>query len=186
MSLGRDPEVAVGAERPAFDAFVSARLAALYRYGLVLTRSRQDAEDLVQEALVRTASAWWRVRRKDNPEGYVRQVMVRLMLNERRRPIREEAVAVLPETPGAEHGYDAVDEANSLDERLRRLPPRMRAVLVLRYVDGLSEGEIADTLGVSRGTVKSQAARALLRLRGEPEGPADLGLPLPERRNAHG
>jgi RNA polymerase sigma-70 factor (sigma-E family) len=157
--------VAVGAERPDFDAFLSARLAALYRYALVLTRSRPDAEDLVQEALVRTAASWWRVRRKDDPEGYVRRVMIRLLMNERRRPIREESVPAVPENTRPDAGYAAVDDADSLDERLRRLPPRMRVVLVLRYVDGLSEAEIADALGVSRGTVKSQAARALQRLR---------------------
>jgi RNA polymerase sigma-70 factor (sigma-E family) len=159
----------VPGDRPAFDAFVAARLPALYRYALVLTRDRQEAEDLVHDALVRTAAGWWRVRRQDAPEAYVRRAMVRLLINRRRRPVREQSVAEPPDTGRAEAGYDAVDEAASLDDRLRRLPPRMRAVLVLRYVDGLSESEIAETLGISRGTVKSQAARALERLR-EGEG----------------
>lgn len=154
-------------DRPAFDAFVSARLPALYRYALVLTRSRPDAEDLVHDALVRTAAAWWRVRRQDDPEGYVRRIMVRLLINRHRRPIREESVAAPPDAGWTDAGYDAVDQAASLDDRLRALPPRMRAVLVLRYVDGMSEAEIAETLGVSRGTVKSQASRALDRLRAD-------------------
>jgi RNA polymerase sigma-70 factor (sigma-E family) len=155
----------VSGQRPQFDAFVSARLSALYRYALVLTRNQPDAEDLVHDALVRTASAWWRVRRTDDPEGYVRTTMVRLLVNRRRRPIEERPVATPPETAVPEAGYAAVESAASLEARIRELPPRMRAVLVLRYVDGLAEAEIADVLGISRGTVKSQAARGLYRLR---------------------
>jgi RNA polymerase sigma-70 factor (sigma-E family) len=155
--------------RLGFDTFVAVRLPALYRYALVLTRDRHEAEDLVHDALVRTAAGWWRVRRQDDPEAYVRRAMVRLLINRRRRGRREQVVAEPPDAGRVEAGYGAVDDDASLDDRLRALPPRMRAVLVLRYVDGLSEAEIADTLGISRGTVKSQAARALERLR-EAEG----------------
>ena len=152
-------------ERPAFDAFVSARIEALYRYAVVLTRRPDQAEDLVHDALVRTAAAWWRVRRQDDPEGYVRAVMLRLLLNRRRRPVREDPVALPPERAAADLGFDAVDDADSLELLLRELPARMRAVLVLRYVDGLTEAQIADQLGIKVGTVKSQASRALNRLR---------------------
>lgn len=152
-------------ERPAFDRFVAARLGALHRYALVLTRSPAEAEDLVHDALVRTAASWWRVRGQDDPEGYVRQVMLRLLLNRRRRPLREEPVGQPPERPVADPGFAAVDDADGVERLLRDLPVRMRAVLVLRYVDGLTEAQIAERLGISAGTVKSQASRALARLR---------------------
>jgi RNA polymerase sigma-70 factor (sigma-E family) len=162
-------------ERPAFDAFVSARIGALYRYAVVLTRRPDQAEDLVHDALVRTAAAWWRVRRQDDPEGYVRAVMLRLLLNRRRRPLREDPVAQPPERAATDPGFDAVDDADSLELLLRELPDRMRAVLVLRYVDGLTEAQIAEQLGIRVGTVKSQASRALSRLRAGTPGAAVQG-----------
>lgn len=147
-----------------FVDFVEHRTSALYRYAVVLTGNAHDAEDLVQEAFARTAGAWRRVR-ADNPEQYVRTTMVRLMLNRWRRPQREHLVATAPETARNDSGIDRVAEVEALDDALASLPPRMRAVLVLRYVDDMSEAEIADVLGCARGTVKSQASRALARLR---------------------
>jgi RNA polymerase sigma-70 factor (sigma-E family) len=165
VSLVAEVRATVSTERPEFDAFVAARLGALYRYALVLTRDRARAEDLVHDALVRTAAAWWRVRSQDNPEGYVRTVMVRLLVNAHRRPLREDPVGDLPERSVVDPGFAAVDAADEVERRLRELPDRMRAVLVLRYVDGLTEAQIAQRLGISAGTVKSQASRALARLR---------------------
>jgi RNA polymerase sigma-70 factor (sigma-E family) len=158
-----------GVDLEGFDALLNDRLPALYRYALTLTGSPHDAEDLVQEALCRTGLAWARVRRKDSPEGYVRTVMVRIMVNRWRRPRRELLVAEPPErsTPGRE--FDRVDE-DDIDTVLRHLPPRMRAVLVLRYVDQLDNREIAAVLGCSVATVKSQASRALAKLRATSTG----------------
>jgi RNA polymerase sigma-70 factor (sigma-E family) len=149
----------------AFGVFVASRLAALHRYAYVLTGHAQDAEDLVQEALTRTGLAWPRVRNRDNPESYVRQVMVRLMYNQWRRPMRERLVGELPEDARPDPALARVDDDDAFDALLDRLPPRQRAVLVLRYVDGLSESEIAHRLGCAPGTVKSQAAKALSSLR---------------------
>jgi RNA polymerase sigma-70 factor (sigma-E family) len=149
----------------AFGSFVVSRLPALHRYAYVLTGHAQDAEDLVQEALTRTGLAWPRIRNRDNPETYVRQVMVRLMYNQWRRPLREHLVGDLPEAARPDPGLDRVDDDASLDALLDGLPPRQRAVLVLRYVDGLSEAEIAQRLGCAPGTVKSQASKALTSLR---------------------
>ncbi|MEV4105683.1 SigE family RNA polymerase sigma factor [Nonomuraea sp. NPDC049649] len=143
-----------------FDEFVRARGDALLRYGYVLTGNSEDAADLVQEALARLGDAWSRVRKKDSPEGYVRTTMVRLHINAWRRRHREDLVAAVPER-GA---FDTYDDADLWAE-LGRLPRRMRAVLVLRYYEDLPDSEIAEILGISRGTVRSQAARALDKLR---------------------
>ncbi|MEW9554566.1 SigE family RNA polymerase sigma factor [Nonomuraea sp. NPDC050783] len=143
-----------------FDEFVRARGDALLRYGYVLSGDSEDAADLVQEALARLGDAWTRVRNKDDPEGYVRTTMVRLHIRSWRRRRRESLVADVPDR-GADDRYGDAD----LWAELQRLPRRQRAVLVLRYYEDLPDQEIADILGVSRGTVRSQAARALDKLR---------------------
>lgn len=148
-----------------FDDFVAQRLPALYRYAYALTGNRHNAEDLVQEALTRTGATWWRIQRKDDPEGYIRTAMVRIMANRWRRPRRELLVASAPDRPAEDRDLTRVDDADQLDAALAELPPRMRAVLVLRYMEQLTEQEAAEVLGCSRGTVKSQASRALARLR---------------------
>ncbi|WP_067830762.1 SigE family RNA polymerase sigma factor [Actinomadura kijaniata] len=153
------------ADLGAFEEFVEHRLAALFRYACVLTGDRHDAEDLVQEALARTGAAWWRVRRRHDPEGYVRTAMVRIWANRRRRRGREHLTADPPERPVEDAGLDRVTGDAAFDAALAGLPPRMRAVLVLRYLDQLPDAEIAAVLGCSAGTVRSQAARALAKLR---------------------
>lgn len=155
----------VRSENVRFTEFVASRLPALYRYAFVLTGNADDAEDLVQEALTRTGAAWHRVVRKDDPEGYVKRAMARLAYNQWRRPRREWLTRTVPERLVLDPGLARVDDADSLTTLLARLPPRQRAVLVLRYVQGLSEQEIADHLGCSTGTVKSQASKALATLR---------------------
>ena len=152
-----------GLER--FEDFVTRRLPALYRFALTLTGSPHDAEDLVQEALVRTGLAWRRVRRKDAPESYVRTVMARLMVNRWRRKWREDPVADVPDRPTVDPALDRIADRSYLDTAVRALPPRMRAVLVLRYLEGLADAEVAATLGCTVGTVKSQASRGLAKLR---------------------
>jgi RNA polymerase sigma-70 factor (sigma-E family) len=147
--------------RAEFDAFARSRMAHLLRFGNVLTGDPHRAADLVQDALERTALAWPRVVRHDDPEGYVRRAMVNRHISVWRRLRRERLVADAPDTPYDQpSGHDA-----ALWHELRQLPPRQRAVLVLRYYEDLSEAETAAILGCSVGTVKSQAARALTRLR---------------------
>jgi RNA polymerase sigma-70 factor (sigma-E family) len=155
------------ADEADFAAFVANRSAALLSFAHVLTGDRHDAEDVVQTALAATALGWHRVRRRDNPEGYVRRAIVTTHLNRlRRRPWRERPTGELPE-PADPHtvGGDGLDERDAMWRVLATLPARQRAVLVLRYYEDLSEADIADVLGCSRGTVKSQAAKALDRLR---------------------
>ena len=147
-----------------FDAFVRARHHALLLYGTALTGNADAAADLVQDALVRTGVAWSRVRQHDDPEGYVRRVMANRNVSTWRKLRRERLVSSPPETAYEDHPPD-----RAMWEALGRLPARQRTVLVLRYYEDLSEAEIASVLSIAPGTVKSQASKALARLR------ADLG-----------
>ncbi|WP_204038079.1 SigE family RNA polymerase sigma factor [Micromonospora qiuiae] len=152
-----------------FREFVEIRYADLIRTAYLLTGSRHAAEDLVQSALMRVMRHW---RQVNDPVAYVR----RIMANERvslwhRFGSREFLAGVTGAWRlHAERGRSS-DVANDVVVRdevltaLQSLPPRMRAVLVLRYWEDLSEAQIAETLGCSIGTVKSQASRGLARLR---------------------
>jgi RNA polymerase sigma-70 factor (sigma-E family) len=154
------------ADEADFAAFVANRSTALLSFAHVLTGDRHDAEDVVQTALAATALGWHRVRSRDNPEGYVRRAIVTTHLNrQRRRPWRERPSADVPEPPAPPPPGEDLDERDAMWRVLATLPARQRAVLVLRYYEDLSEADIADVLGCSRGTVKSQAAKALDRLR---------------------
>ncbi|MEV0385515.1 SigE family RNA polymerase sigma factor [Nonomuraea sp. NPDC050643] len=144
-----------------FERFVADRAEALLRYGYVLTGNPHDAADLVQDALVRLRGTWERVRLKRDPESYVRTTMTRLHINTWRRRRREHITA---EPPDGSY-VDSLYEGSPLWDALAELPRRQRAVLVLRYYEQLTDAEIAEALGVSRGTVRSQASRALDKLR---------------------
>ena len=148
-----------------FREWAAARLPALLRYAYVLTGDRHQAEDVLQTAVTRTLLAWSRVQRKDDPEGYVRRTIVRLVLNSRRRAWRERLTGSPPEPPAEPAGSGGPEERLVMWAALATLPPRQRAVVVLRYYEDLSEARIAEVLGCSTGTVKSQAAKALARLR---------------------
>ncbi|TYB59207.1 SigE family RNA polymerase sigma factor [Nonomuraea sp. PA05] len=147
-------------DEPGFDDFVAEHTDALLRYGYVLTGNPHDAADLVQEALVRLCGAWPRVRRKDNPHSYTRITMARLHISVWRRHRREHLTAEPPEQV-----KPPPDEDLGLWQELAGLPRRQRAVLVLRYYEQLSDAEIAKVLGISPGTVRSQASRGLDKLR---------------------
>jgi RNA polymerase sigma-70 factor (sigma-E family) len=139
-----------------------ARSASLLRTAYLLTRDRHTAEDLVQTAL---AKAWFARRRiKGDPEPYVRRILVNEFASGLRRKWRgERATAELPETRRA-----AEEPHTDLWHALANLPRRQRAVVVLRFFDDLTEAETASMLGISVGTVKSQTARALAKLRVDP------------------
>ena len=144
-----------------FTEFVVARQAALLRTAYLLTGHAQDAEDLVQTTLVKVVPHWRRIR--GNPEPYVRRVLVNENVSRwRRRRWREDSTDDVPE--GIADGPDH-DELLAVRSALATLAPRQRAVIVLRYYEGLSEAEIAATLGIAPGTVKSQARDGLARLR---------------------
>lgn len=149
----------------AFAMFVRDRSPALYRYGYVLTGNTHDADDLVQEALIRLRGAWSRVRQHDDPIGYTRTIMARLHISAWRRRRRELLRSSVPDA-AVNDDFDRVDIHSEVWQALATLPPRQRAVLVLRYYENLTDAEIAETLGISRGTVRSQASRALDKVRG--------------------
>jgi RNA polymerase sigma-70 factor (sigma-E family) len=154
-----------------FEAFVVARRGALLRTAYLLTGDHDDAEDLVQSALIKVVPKWARIQ--DRPEGYVRQVLARESVNRwRGRRWREVTTDVVPEAMRQVGGAGSGDGADriALLEDLRRLSPRQRAVLVLRYFDDLTEADTAAALGISVGTVKSHAREALARLRHEQSG----------------
>jgi RNA polymerase sigma-70 factor (sigma-E family) len=147
-----------------FEVFVRERSAALLRYAYVLTGNRDDAADLTQEALARLGQSWHRVT-SDDPEGYVRTTMARLHVSWWRRRRREHLVDAVPERGYADEGIARAGGDVGLWRALVALPPRQRVVLVLRYYEQRSDEEIAALLGISRGTVRSQAARGLDKLR---------------------
>jgi RNA polymerase sigma-70 factor (sigma-E family) len=145
-----------------FERFAGERADALLRFGYVLTGNPHDAADLVQEGLVRLRGAWSRVRRKNDPEAYVRTTMTRLHINAWRRRRREVLTWDLPERTVVD-----APEDGWLWKTLETLPKKQRAVLVLRYYEDLSDIQIAEVMGISHSTVRSQASRALERLRGQ-------------------
>ncbi len=147
-----------------FAEFMAARWAPLFRTAYLLTGDRHDAEDLLQGALARTCVRWSSVRDKAAADAYVRRAMVHQMARQWRRRAREVPTEHLPEA-GADPVLDVRADRLALWAEIRRLPPRMRATLVLRYVEDLTEQATADELGVSLGTVKSQTHHALKRLR---------------------
>ncbi|MEN3534939.1 SigE family RNA polymerase sigma factor [Microbispora sp. ZYX-F-249] len=148
-------------DAPDFADFAADRIDALFRYAYMLTGNPHDAADLVQEAMVRLRGSWPRVQHKHNPESYVKTTITRLHISVWRRRRREHLAWEVPEQsqPAAEPPpLDLWDE-------LVKLPKRQRAVLVLRYYEDRSDAEIAEILGISPGTVRSQASRALGKLR---------------------
>jgi RNA polymerase sigma-70 factor (sigma-E family) len=148
-----------------FEEFVGARADALMRYAYVLTGDPHDAADLLQESLTRVRAAWHRIVDQQEPEGYVRTTMARQHVTAWRRRRRERLVAVPPERAYDDPGLGHADGDDGLWDALGTLPRKQRAVLVLRYYESMSDAEIADVLGISRGTVRSQASRALGKLR---------------------
>jgi RNA polymerase sigma-70 factor (sigma-E family) len=152
-----------------FAGFVAARRAALLRAALMLTTDRSDAEDLLQAALTRTYLAWERINDRAALDGYVRRAMVNINISWwRRRRLKEYPTDELPDMPVADHsGHSELHD--TLERLLDRLPARQRTAVVLRYYEDLTENEIAETLGVSVGTVKSTVSRAMAKLREDAE-----------------
>ncbi len=149
-----------------FEEFAAAALPGLLRFGHVLTGDPLRAEELVQQALVSTWQRWKRIQH-DQPYAYVRRAMVHTHTSWWRRSRRETPLPVGFDPAGAS-GPDLASLSAERDRTfsaLRLLPPRQRAVIVLRYYEDLSEADIAAVLGCSPGTVKSQASRALRTLR---------------------
>ncbi len=172
-----------GADAQAFRGFVLARGQALVRAGYLLTGDQQLAEDLVQHALEKAARHWHRIE-PGAVEAYVRRTMYRDQVSLwRRRRVGETLTALVPEPRRSQEDRTAEQVADRLvlQQALARLGRRQRTVLVLRFYEDLPEREVAEMLGISVGTVKSQAAKALARLRREMRDhlvPAPAAAPL--------
>jgi RNA polymerase sigma-70 factor (sigma-E family) len=152
-----------------FDNFVAARLGALVRYAAVLVGDRHLAQDIVQDVLVRAHSRWARITAMDQPEAFVRRMIVTEFLSWRRRLVRRSRLAAAsgahaPTDVVADHAHASVERVDVLS-RLATLPRRQRTVVVLRYYDGRSTAEIADLLGCSEGAVRTYHSRAMSTLR---------------------
>lgn len=157
--------------------FVRLRYMDLLRTAYLLTGTWQNAEDLVQIALLKAMRNWSRI---DDPMAYLRRVLVSqrttLWARMRRQPL---LMGELPEQAGGRDMAESVAQRDELIRALAGLPPRMRAVLVLRYWEDLSEADTAQILGCSVGSVKSQASRGLTQLRS-----VLVGSPTPVKGNS--
>ena len=148
-----------------FSEYMAARQAALYRTAYLLAGDHASAEDLLQNAFAKLYLSWDKVRDREALDGYVRRIMVHENNSLWRRAWkrREHSTDAMPET-GVHESYDD-GLGGALWSYISTLSPKQRSVVVLRYYEQLSEAEIADVLGISVGTVKSQASRALASLR---------------------
>lgn len=147
--------------------YVQAHQTRLLRVAWLLTGNWAEAEDLVQTALIRCWPHWERVTRQGSPDAYVRRAVVTAFLSSRRRFWhREVPTDALPDQPAQEA---ASETRSALLELVRSLPPRQRAVIALRFLDDMSERDVADALNCSVGTVKSQTSKALSALRALPD-----------------
>ena len=150
-----------------FDEFVAARATGLLRTAYLLTRDHALAEDLLQTALTKAWFAWSRI--ESDPEPYVRKILVNTFATWWRRKWNgEQAYAEPPEPPASRGEHDGADQRHDLWDAMGRLPRKQRAVIVLRFVEDLSEAETARLLGIAPGTVKSQTSKALAKLRIDP------------------
>lgn len=152
-----------------FDAFVDENVEDLVRMAYLITWDETEAEDLVQECLLRVAKHWPRVRAMEMPLAYARRVLVNLALDDRVRRVRRAGELGLDVDPPidirATTALENVEVRAELVEALAQLPRQQRTVLALRYFLDLSEAQVAAVLGCSTGAVKSATSRGLARVR---------------------
>lgn len=148
-----------------FTEFVEARSSSLFRTAYLMVGDHQLAEDLLQEALVKTLIAWPRLRDRANVDAYTRRILVTTSISwRRRRSFHERPAGTLPERVDQDP-VEAVVTHDAVIAALMTVPPRQRAAIVLRYYQDLTETQTADVMGCSVGAVKSQVAAGLKRLR---------------------
>jgi RNA polymerase sigma-70 factor (sigma-E family) len=156
-------------DRLAFGEYVRIRSRALLRAAQAMTGNRSDAEDLVQATLVKAYLSWDRISDPAALDTYVRRVMVNTHISGwRRRRLDEYPTDDLPDSPAADATGDA-DLRDVVQRAIDRLPRQMRAAVMLRFYDDMTEPEVAAALGISVGTVKSTVARAVAKLRQDAE-----------------
>ena len=149
----------------AFTEYAEARAATLFRTAYLVVGDHQLAQDLLQEALVKTLMAWPRLHDRDHLEAYTRRIIVTTAISwRRRRSFHERPLHVLPERSGPDPA-EAMVTHDAVVAALRTVPARQRAAIVLRYYQDLTETQTAEAMGCSVGAVKSQVAAGLRRLR---------------------
>ncbi|HEX4791204.1 MAG TPA: SigE family RNA polymerase sigma factor [Actinospica sp.] len=148
-----------------FASYAHARQQHLYRTAYLLCGDPDRAQDLVQTALVSLLRSWRRARLAENPDAYAKKVLIRAFLAERRKLRREADLHAYARNGAATEHDDALELRIVVLEALRSLPPRPRAMVILRYWEDLSIEETAAILGCSTGNVKSQCSRSLAKLR---------------------
>ncbi|MFD9003515.1 SigE family RNA polymerase sigma factor [Streptomyces sp. NPDC059582] len=156
-----------------FQAFVIGRWPRLMRTAFLLTGEQHAAEDLVQSTLEKTFVAWRRVGSADDPEAYVRRVMINAHARRHRRKLREflapkDDTGLAHEVADTGDRISQADDRNALLKALAQLPPRQREAVVLRYWEDLTESQAAEAMGCSVGAVKSNAAKGIAKLRAVP------------------
>ena len=150
-----------------FDDFVRRNQAQLQRAAWMLTGDWAGAEDLTQEVLLRTWRRWNHLRGMTTKEAYVRKMLLSTFLTRQRRRWRLERPAAVLDDVSTGGEADRIDDAVDLTRLVSSLPPRQRAVIALRYVFDYTESDVAELMGTSVGTVKSQHAKALRALRAD-------------------
>ena len=150
-----------------FAELVHACWASLYRTAYLMLGDRADAEDLVQTALAKTYASWRKVRDIEAAPGYARTTLVNTAASWFRKKSwrNERPTEVLPESAHASRLEADLSDRRTVIDALGTLPPRQRAVVVLRYYEDLSVAQVAHALGITEGTVKSQTSEALSKLR---------------------
>lgn len=161
--LAEAPDIISGGGED-FSAFAASRWPGLVRLAYGLTGDRWTAEDVAQATLARAYVAWRRVSRADDPDAYVRRILINTSNRRFRKHRVIEQPGAIPES-AADGPADLIGDRATLLAALRVLPPRQRAVVVLRYWADLTDSQAAAALGCSPATVRSQLSRALVRLR---------------------
>ncbi len=183
MDVGVMSRMAVRDRDAEFGAYMAARQPSLLRTAYLLTGDQHTAEDLVQTALAKLYLSWDKVQRRELVDGYVRRILVNEHNSLWRRAWkrREVSTDALPDHR-AVHDHHDDGRSEALWRFVQTLPRKQRAVVVLRYYEDLSEAETADVLGISVGTVKSQASRALAAMRSRVHDDAVLAKDPEEER----
>ncbi len=164
------------ADRVAFGEYARSRGGALLRAAQAMTGNRADAEDLVQATLVKAYQSWDKISYHAALDTYVRRIMINTHISGwRKRRVDEYPTDELPDSPAADVTGDS-DLHDVVQRAVDRLPRQMRAAVMLRYYDDLTEPEVAAALGVSVGTVKSTVERAVAKLRKDAELGADAEI----------
>lgn len=150
-----------------FEAWFPMGRARLMRVAYLLTSDQSRAEDLAQATLVKVYLSWDRISSSDNVNAYARKVLLNEFNSDWRRPVTRREVLTDQPLASLTLVADGPNDPSDLFALVKQLPPQQRAVLVLRYYEGLTEAEIAAVLGISSGTVKAHANRALGALRAQ-------------------